>query len=255
MKKANNYVILKNGAIYTKMTLTVKRIEKFVFMFTLLSFSISGSVFAYRLITELIAPSAGHILLTSYILSLLQCALGIFALFIPRLLAKKFRFHFPEHIKIPYFAFLYCAIFLGEVKNYYITIPLWDDILHGFSGVMAGLFAFMLTSVVLSRSNTENNAIPPAFIALFAFVFSVAIGAIWEIYEFSLDRIFELNMQKYRRDDGTALVGRDALFDTMKDVLIDTAGALIASIFGYTAIKTKRNWLKKYTLPPRKEQE
>ena len=170
-------------------------------------------------------------------------------------LGRMLGFHFPENIKIPYFAFLYCAIFLGEVKNYYITVPLWDDLLHGFSGVMAGLFAFMLTAVALSGQKEEYLRIPPAFIALFAFVFSVAIGALWEIYEFSLDRIFELNMQKYRQNDGTPLVGRDALFDTMKDTVIDTAGALISALFGYTALKTRENWLKKYVAPPRKDQK
>ena len=236
------------------MTVTVKRIEKFVFIFTLLSFSVSGVILAVKLITLAVKQSTDHLLYTSYILSLLQCLLGVFALFIPKILVKKYGFHFPEHIKIPYFAFLYCAIFLGEVKNYYITVPLWDDILHGFSGVMAGLFAFMLTAVVLSGKNLSENAVPPAFIALFAFVFSVSVGVIWEIYEFSLDLLFETNMQKYRQNDGTLLLGRAALFDTMKDLIIDSLGSLIASLTGYTAIKTKRNWLKNYTAHSRKDQ-
>ena len=237
-----------------KMTVTVRRIEKFVFIFTLLSFSVSGTALSVKLIALAIEKSTEHLLYTSYILSLLQCLLGVFALFIPRLLVKKYGFHFPEHIKIPYFVFLYCAIFLGEVKNYYITVPLWDDILHGFSGVMAGLFAFMLSAVALSEKNTEESSVPPAFIALFAFVFSVSVGAIWEIYEFSLDLLFETNMQKYRQNDGTMLMGRAALFDTMKDLVIDSSGSLIASLAGYTAIKTKRNWLKKYTALSRKDQ-
>ena len=236
------------------MTETVKRIEKFTFIFTLLSFSVSGVILAVKLITLAVKQSTDHLLYTSYILSLLQCLLGVFALFIPRILVKKYGFHFPEHIKIPYFAFLYCAIFLGEVKNYYITVPLWDDILHCFSGVMAGLFAFMLTAVVLSGKSLLENAVPPAFIALFAFVFSVSVGVIWEIYEFSLDLLFETNMQKYRQNDGTMLIGRAALFDTMKDLIIDSLGSLIASLVGYTAIKTKRNWLKKYTDLSRKDQ-
>ena len=229
------------------MTQTVKRIEKLVFIFTLLSFSVSGGIFIIKLIIALSSGSTEHLSYTNYILSLLQCALGIFALFIPRALHKKYNFQFSEHIKLTYFLFLYCAIFLGEVKNYYITVPLWDDILHGFSGIMSGLFAFMLTSVALSGHNTNTKALPPAFIALFAFTFAVTIGALWEIYEFSFDLFLELNMQKYRQNDGVPLVGREALFDTMKDIIIDTVGSASVSIVGYTAMKKKQNWLDRYS--------
>ena len=68
------------------------------------------------------------------------------------------------------------------------------------------------------------------FVAMFSFCFAVSIGAVWEIYEFSFDGLLGLNMQKFLLADGTPLVGRAALTDTMKDIIVDTIGALIASL-------------------------
>jgi len=43
----------------------------------------------------------------------------------------------------------------------------------------------------------------------------------------------ELNMQKYAFEDGTLKIGRAALNDTMKDIIVDVIGALIMAVVGY----------------------
>ena len=53
-------------------------------------------------------------------------------------------------------------------------------------------------------------------------------GAMWEIFEFTIDQIFEAGMQK------------SGLVDTMVDFIIDAVGALVAVIFGYFYIKQGR---------------
>ena len=228
--------------------ITLSERAKFpVFLFTLVSFAVAGIILTVKIILAYVNGVTEHTVYTNYILSLLQCALGIFALFIPRILQKKYRFTFSAPLNITYCIFLYCAIFLGEVRNYYITVPIWDDILHGFSGVMGGIFAFTVIAVSIYSKNSEPPVISPLLISLFAFVFSISIGALWEIYEFTMDRFLELNMQKYRLNDGTPLIGRDALFDTMKDMVIDTFGALIASFWGYLSLKNNSMWLSKYS--------
>ena len=59
----------------------------------------------------------------------------------------------------------------------------------------------------------------PFFIAFFAFCFALAFGVVWEIYEYTVDSVAALNMQKYALEDGTLLVGREALADTMEDLI------------------------------------
>ena len=58
------------------------------------------------------------------------------------------------------------------------------------------------------------------------------IGALWEIYEFSFDALLGLNMQKHTTAEGAGLVGKEALSDTMKDLIIDALAALAVAVVG-----------------------
>ena len=100
------------------------------------------------------------------------------------------------------------------------------------SGAMLGALGFSLISI-LNNTKSINVQLSPFFVSLFAFCFSVAIGAIWEIYEYAVDSLLSLNMQKFRLADGTPLIGQNALADTMKDIIVDTISALVISVAGY----------------------
>ena len=138
-----------------------------------------------------------------------------------------------------YLVFLYCAITLGEVRDFYYRVPHWDTILHTLSGVMLGFFGFMVIDILNRDKNTSVN-LSPIFVSLFAFCFAVSIGLVWEIYEYSFDGILGLNMQKFRLEDGTELIGRAALSDTMDDIIVDALGALSASVYGFIHLKVRQ---------------
>jgi len=67
----------------------------------------------------------------------------------------------------------------------------------------------------------------PKFIALFAFMFAVSIGVLWEIFEYGMDQVFGLNMQK------------SGLQDTMWDLIVDVVGAAFISILGWGYINNR----------------
>ena len=137
-------------------------------------------------------------------------------------------------MEVVYLIFLYCAIYLGEVRNFYYVIPHWDTILHAFSGAMLGAMGFYVVSFLNDRSYVNLS---PFFVAMFAFCFAMTAGAIWEIYEFIADGIFSLNMQKHTLENGIPLIGRDALKDTMKDIIVDALSSLAVSSAGYYQLK------------------
>ncbi len=174
-----------------------------------------------------------------YMLSLVQCALGIVIMFVPSFIAKRFSLNIPNYMYVLYYIFLYCAVYLGEVWDFYFRVPNWDTYLHTFSGVMLGALGFSVASMM-----NEEKSIPvhlsPGFLALFAFCFALACGAIWEIYEYTVDALLKLNMQKYMTESGGILSGRAALADTMEDMIVDAAGALVMSLAGYFSIKWKK---------------
>ena len=178
---------------------------------------------------------------SDYVLMLLECILGIFAMLLPGILTKKFRIEIPGKMYYLYVLFLYAAIFLGEVRDFYYTIPYWDMILHIFSGAMIGFIGFSLIDIL--NQDNEKVALSPFFIAFFAFAFAITMGVIWEFYEFTSDGLLGTNMQKYKLRDGTELVGRAALEDTMEDLIVDVVGAFVASGIGYVSLKYKKGWL------------
>lgn len=176
---------------------------------------------------------------SDYVLMLLQCILGIIVMAIPSIVEKKASIDIPNNMEIMYFIFLYCAIYLGEVRNFYYLIPNWDTILHAFSGAMLGALGFSLVSFLNDSEHTHID-LSPFFVALFAFCFALASGAVWEIYEFLADEILATNMQKYILADGTILVGHAALMDTMEDFIVDSLSSLAVTIAGYYSIKNKK---------------
>ncbi|GHV47210.1 membrane protein [Clostridia bacterium] len=176
---------------------------------------------------------------SDYVLMLLQCLFGVVIMFLPAMLEKRLKIAVPSKMHILFVLFLYCAIVLGEVRNFYFKIPHWDSVLHTFSGAMLGVVGFEIIDI-LNGSKAVRINLTAGFVAVFAFCFAISFGALWEIYEFAADSFLHLNMQKHSLEDGTPLLGVLALKDTMKDLIVDTLGAAVVVVSGYFAIRKKR---------------
>lgn len=194
-----------------------------------------------RLVLAPSSPTAGEFDMerSDYTLMLLQCLLGIVVMMLPSILEHRWSIPIPNFIFVLYYIFLYCAVFLGEVFSFYYHVPHWDTILHLFSGAMLGSLGFILVSL-LNDSDKVHVALSPFFVALFAFCFALAAGAVWEIYEFTIDTVMQLNMQKYLTEAGVPLIGRAALLDTMEDIICDAAAALVISVVGFFHMRRDR---------------
>lgn len=176
---------------------------------------------------------------SDYLLMLIQCLLGLAVMLVPTLIERKWKFGISNAIQVLYYVFLYCAVFLGEVFEFYYLIPHWDTILHFFSGAMLAALGFTLVDI-LNRNERVRVELSPLFVAVFAFCFALAAGAVWEIYEFTGDSLFGLNMQKCLTENGEPLAGYAALRDTMKDIVVDAAAAFLVSFLGFFSIRKER---------------
>ena len=172
---------------------------------------------------------------SDYVLMILQCLTGCFVIFLPSKLEHRFRIDIPDLMEIMYFLFLFCAIYLGEVRNFYYRVPYWDLILHCFSAAMLGALGFIIVNYLNDTKKTID--LSPFFVALFAFCFAVTCGTIWEIYEFLADGVLGTNMQKFVTGEGVVLIGRDAVMDTMGDIIVDSLGAFTVTAIGYINLK------------------
>lgn len=181
---------------------------------------------------------------SDYILMIVQCTLGIVAMLLPGWLGKKWKLEIPSLMLILYIVFLYAAIYLGEVRSFYYRFKNFDMFLHATSGAMLGALAFSFVDM-LNRSNSKMIKLSPLFVALFAFTFASTLGIFWEFYEYTLDGLLGLNMQKFLMEDGTPFVGRAALKDTMEDFMINSIGSFTMALIGYISLKYKKGWIEK----------
>jgi hypothetical protein len=146
--------------------------------------------------------------------------------FLPLLLGKRFQIRIPAEFELLAIVFVYATLFLGEVHGYYIRYWWWDLVLHASAGLLLGILGFLLV-YVLNEKDDIDLQLTPGFMAVFAFVFAMAFGAAWEVFEFTMDSLFGLTMQKPMFNDTSGLT------DTMWDLIVDAAGALFISVLGY----------------------
>ncbi len=171
--------------------------------------------------------------------------LGIISLmFVPDFLGERLKIDVPKEFEILALMFVFAALFLGEVRGYYERFWWWDMALHATSGLLLGILGFLLVYILNETERVELH-MRPAFVAFFAFVFAVAMGALWEIFEFAMDQIFGTNMQKPMLGDPSGLT------DTMWDLILDTLGALIISILGWWHMSVRKQsffdvWIRKF---------
>lgn len=144
----------------------------------------------------------------------------------PTLLRERLPVRIPAEFLAAALLFSFAALFLGEVRDYYRRVWWWDIALHGSSGLLLGILGFLLV-YVLNESRRMDLAMRPRFVALFAFLFAVSVGTLWEIFEFAMDQLAGTTMQKPMLGDLSGLT------DTMWDLIVDALGAAAVSILGW----------------------
>ena len=162
----------------------------------------------------------------------------------PVVLGPRLPVRIPSEFQILAILFVFASLFLGEIQSYYELIWWWDVSLHATSGLLFGIVGFLLVYVLNENERIEIN-LRPRFVALFAFVFAIAVGTLWEVFEYGMDQTFGTNMQKPRFGDPSGLT------DTMWDLTFDAVGALVISAFGWWyMVRDERsfieNWIRKF---------
>lgn len=162
----------------------------------------------------------------------------------PVIFRKKMEMEIPAEFHLAAVVFVFASLYLGEIQGFYHRFWWWDIALHTSAGLLMGIVGFLLV-YLLNESKRVELHMAPGFISLFAFLFAVTIGTLWEIFEFSMDRLFGHNMQKPMMGDPSGLT------DTMWDMIVNAMGAFIISFMGWWYLKRKRiffvrGWIRKF---------
>lgn len=143
---------------------------------------------------------------------------------------------FPRPLGTALVAFCFSALILGDVADFYGRFEWWDLLLHGLSGILLGIAAYTIIDTVWAKVSPGTTARPaPIFTAAWIICFVLAVGALWEMMEYVTDGLLGLNSQQFLESGGTfdetvPLQGREALSDTMEDMLMNLAGAGLTAV-------------------------
>jgi uncharacterized membrane protein YjdF len=150
----------------------------------------------------------------------------IFLLVAPRLLKKMFDMHVPIGLEVFTAIFLVLTLFFGSINDFYEKYTWWDAVLHGASGLVLTPWAFVIMRSLNKRGNEVS--VSPVFISFFASCFSVALAALWEMYEFGYDIFLNGKMTE------------SGLPDTLGDMIANLIGTLMVAIYAYVWMKRRR---------------
>ena len=228
------------------------------------------SVFTVYMILRLIvlATLVSSILRGEYE-SAFICLLVLVLFMLPFFIQQNFGIELPSTLEIIILLFIFAAEILGELKCYFITYHHWDTMLHTTTGFLCAATGFALIDI-LNRNSRIKFQLSPIYVALAAFCFSMTVGVLWEFFEFGMDRLFHMDMQKdtvvssitsvmldptnsnipVTIDNITSVQvnGQDlgfggyldiGLYDTMKDLFVNFIGAVVFSTIGYFYIKQR----------------
>lgn len=215
------------------------------------------------------------------------CILTLVLFMLPAIFERKLHIDVPDTLEVIVLLFIYAAEILGEIREYYIAVPFWDDLLHTTNGFLCAAIGFSLVNL-LNKDERVEFQLSPAYMALMAFCFSMTIGVLWEFFEWGADTFLHADMQKdeiihainsvnldplgrnvpnYIGDiSDVILVQADGtqralglggyldigLIDTMMDLFVNFIGATVFSLIGYFCMKFKKRSNIVRSLVPRK---
>ena len=130
------------------------------------------------------------------IFSIVQLLLMMGIIILPDHLKDKLGLKIPIMLETSLTIFAFCGFVLGDFFDFYKKIPVWDSILHAFSGIILAYVGFVLIDYFVKRDSI-NLSMGHMYICVSVVLFSLALGAIWEIGEYLVDDIFGTNNQQY----------------------------------------------------------
>ena len=80
---------------------------------------------------------------------------------------------------------VFATLFLGEASDFYNRFWWWDVVMHAGSAIAIGLIGVIVLYMLIRSDRLRANA---GIMAFFAFTFALAIGTLWEIFEFFMDQ-------------------------------------------------------------------
>lgn len=141
--------------------------------------------------------------------------------FIITYIANRKHLELPSSFQSITLVFIFLTLYLGEIRDYYHVFWWWDLLLHAIFGSYMVIIALHSIKGIIRAEQATTKHRFTLFTILFGFSFTIALGTLWEIFEFAADYLVITSMVK------------GGLNDTATDLLIKIITAFITSIICY----------------------
>ena len=221
------------------------------------------------------------------------CAIALVFFLLPTFLYNKFNIKVPSALEISAVLFTFMCVVGGEIGHLYAQFPLWDKILHTFSGFLIAAIGLAFMDFFTKRKSSVFR-LTPFFAVFFAFFFALGVEVIWEVFEYAVDTFtgvtdmqadYYINYFTSKKAGGetnpvpivvggikdviiTFEDGREALVlpdyidvglaDTMHDLIVGAAGAFLFCAIEFIALVKRDKRMQKISesfVPKKKETE
>jgi uncharacterized membrane protein YjdF len=109
--------------------------------------------------------------------------------------------------------FIFIGVCVGSTFNNRTTFEHFDLVTHCASGVLSAWFGYDFANIIYRK----RGDLGPAMSSLFSLAFALSIAVGWEIYEFSMDSLYGMTLQKGNTD-------------TMVDFIACAIGAVVTML-------------------------
>lgn len=127
---------------------------------------------------------------------------------------KSFIIEVPASTQTMLSLFIFIAVCIGSTLNNRTTFEHFDLVTHFASGVLSAWFGYDFANIIYRK----RGDLGPALSSLFSLAFALSLAVGWEIYEFSMDQIYGLTLQRGNTD-------------TMVDFISCAIGAVLTMLF------------------------
>jgi len=150
------------------------------------------------------------------------CLVGLVIVMIPTFVKRRYDIALPWVLEL----MITLALFIhvsGGVLGLYDAFVRYDTLAHFVSSCLIALLAF--TFIYILHVYWDGLHMDKYAMAFVVVITTMAMGVVWEVYEWVVDMLFGTTLQL-------------GLWDTMKDLVMDTVGGIIIAIIGVQWIKT-----------------
>ncbi|HKL27690.1 MAG TPA: hypothetical protein VJ898_00350 [Natrialbaceae archaeon] len=160
---------------------------------------------------------------------------GLGVTLLPGVLANDFDVHLGSGLSL----FITLAVFLHSLGMFglYDRLWWWDHLTHVLSAALVASVGYATTRALDDYSDAVY--FPAEFLAVFVFLFTVAIGVLWELFE-------QIGRELAIAGGFEPVLIIYGLEDTMWDLVFDMVGAVVGAIYAGRKLDATTTTLRDY---------